>query len=245
MSRPPALPALESKRDTAIARVLMIPRREPAPPFFHYEPPQTPEPEPTSTATVTTTAGRAVSRFEALKDQLSEAENRGPRRLRSTIRWLRARLPTEERLMRALRTARVVELDHPSSLSDSETRAAWNAFVARWKTRHMWGVVIYGLLLLPTAALFVLPGPNMLGIWVAVRLVMHGLALWGALRASSGRVAVFCRPIAALDGPILTDPNAAARLESLFGWTGLKSRLRRERLLERWRRRRARRTGAA
>jgi hypothetical protein len=113
--------------------------------------------------------------------------------------WLQRRMHPDERLLAALRKARVIEIHHPASHSAEAVLAAWRAYLRRRVWRHLGWLVFDGLLAPLSVFLWVLPGPNVIGYWFAYRAVLHVLILLGIRRALRGRVETIVHPVAGLD----------------------------------------------
>jgi len=221
-----------------VLRVLALPRGEEAPPLFYYEPALGGEPdEGEEVGHEDAEGGGLRARIKRWRHGLQRAEQGAPSRLRETFRWVRSKLPADERLLRSLRTADALELVHPPSLPAEELNDAWAAYLNSRFRRFVGGFIVYLLLLVPTAALAFAPGPNIIGIWVAYRLIAHGLALYGIVRARQGRVPILDETSEVLEGEIIAEKKQAERVQKHFGLKGLKGRLKRERVLARLRHR--------
>lgn len=220
-------------------RILILPRGDIRPLFYF---------EPTIDEDVSEHDGMSESQssFEGFRnwiwtalERVRHIEQHVPERFRHPIIWLKSRLPADERLLMALRRAKVVQLVHPTSMTEKDVSTAWATYLdSRLKKRIFW-FVFYTLILIPSIILAVLPGPNFLGVWVTYRLVAHGIAMYAVFRALRSRIAVEQVPNAILDGPFLTQRNEANRIQEYFQMLGLKARLKRERIFARLRRRRA------
>src|SRR5262249_10309928 len=115
---------------------------------------------------------------------------------------LSRRIPADEGLLRALRSAALVEVFHPSDMPPEAARAAWNEYLAGVKGRHVVGLAANAAVSPVSVVLAPLPGPNILGYWFVYRAACHALALLGLRRASGDRVPTVFEAQPALDPPI-------------------------------------------
>ncbi|GBC77020.1 hypothetical protein HRbin08_00488 [bacterium HR08] len=102
--------------------------------------------------------------------------------MRALLRKLEARVDPSESLLRRMRTAAEIVLLHPESLSAPLVRRRFFRFLRRRARAHARGAVLNALLLPVTAAMAILPGPNVFFAWNAYRLIAHLLAWRGARR---------------------------------------------------------------
>ena len=207
-------------------RVLVLPR-DGASPIFYFEPSKAEEERAVRPPIGGGFKGWVARRLAAIRNLEREA----PDWVRSPLDWLRSRLPADERLLMALRTAPAIELIHPSTLPAESALASWTAMLDnrfRWRLGLL---VAYLILLVPTTLLTLLPGPNVLGIWVAYRLIAHAMALLGIVRTLRGRPALTLRTAAVLDGPVTINRLEARRVQAHFRLRGLVLRLKRDRVM--------------
>jgi hypothetical protein len=132
--------------------------------------------------------GWLARKFRNLKRAFHHSEIGLARTMRRVWDWLQRRVHPDEPLLVRLRTARAIEIHHPAALSTQEARAAWSDYLARRQRRHLPWLILNTLLAPLTVLLTPLPGPNLVGYWIAYRAVRHLLAILGAQRALSGRV---------------------------------------------------------
>jgi len=92
----------------------------------------------------------------------------------------------EQRLLWHLRHLTAAHLQHPSDMSAEQALAIMRASMVRDRDRHFRWLVIDTLLMLLSAALVVVPGPNILGYYFAFRVVGHWLSWRGAKKGLDG-----------------------------------------------------------
>jgi hypothetical protein len=138
---------------------------------------------------------RLVHRF---KEMLAEAERerrRGPaageppsgltaRVKARTLRWI-AESIAEQRLLWQLRGRIEARLVHPDDLDGDRAMTILRGMLRRDFERHRFWLVIDSLGLIASAALMLLPGPNLVAYYFAFRLVGHFLSLRGARQGLS------------------------------------------------------------
>jgi hypothetical protein len=132
--------------------------------------------------------------------------------------WLRQHIAPDEAMLRRLRHVEVIHLHHPDAMGPGEVRAAWEGYLAsRWWHHWLW-FLVDSLLAMPSIALAALPGPNVVGYWLAFRAVSHGLALLGIRRARLDRARLELLPTKLLDAPLASlDDEARAHLADQLG----------------------------
>jgi hypothetical protein len=122
-----------------------------------------------------------------MKSSLNRPKSRIARNLKRAWDWMHRRMYPDEPLLAALRSARLIEVYHPDSLTSGAVLDLWNAYLGHRLRRHLpW-------------LLFNLPGPNVIGYWFAYRAVHHLLILHGIRRALGGRVETTFHPVSDLD----------------------------------------------
>jgi hypothetical protein len=117
--------------------------------------------------------------------------------------WVRLHrlVSPDEHLLRRLRVADSLAIDHPARMTQEQVESLWSALLARRSRKHRFWLAVDGLLAIPGAFLAVLPGPNLIGYWLAYRAFVHLLAVLGA---RSGRtIARKFFPHAELDARVL------------------------------------------
>ena len=132
--------------------------------------------------------GWLVRKLHALKHAFHHPKSGLAQRMRRVWDWLRRRMHPDEPLLIHLRTAHAIEVHHPAALSTQEARDAWSDYLARRLRRYLPWLILNALLAPLTVLLVPLPGPNLVGYWIAYRAVRDLLAILGARRALSGRI---------------------------------------------------------
>ena len=90
----------------------------------------------------------------------------------------------------------------------------WDAFLTSSRRRHWPWFVVNAVVSPLTVLLAPLPGPNLIGYWIAYRAVHHLLILIGIRKVRDRRVAVAFSPVEGLDAAADLD-DAGARLAAL------------------------------
>ncbi|QDV37055.1 hypothetical protein [Tautonia plasticadhaerens] len=220
--------------DPRVLCILVLPRVG-IEPIFYYEPRLGDEDsgDDDSTSGLTTATDGPRARSDRLLTWIRDAESHAPAWLRSPISWLKAKLPADERLLMALRNAKAITLVHPSTLPAEEARLAWREYLGnRLRFRLSW-LLLDLVILVPSILISVLPGPNVVGLWVAFRVIAHAVALFGISRATRGRIGLSSRVSPMLDGPVISNRREAERVQKHFNLIGLRGRLKRERVVAR------------
>lgn len=89
----------------------------------------------------------------------------------------------EQRLLWHLRRVTAAHLYHPSDMTAGQALGMMRASMVRDRDRHFRWLAIDTVLLIFSAALVVVPGPNVLGYYFAFRVVGHYLSWRGARQA--------------------------------------------------------------
>jgi hypothetical protein len=105
--------------------------------------------------------------------------SRTARLRKRVLRWTAERI-AEQRLLWHLRKQTEARLVHPADLTPDEARRALRRALHRDADRHLRWLVLNSLLLIASAALAILPGPNVIGYYFMFRVVGHYLSLRGA-----------------------------------------------------------------
>jgi hypothetical protein len=153
---------------------------------------------------------RLLARYHAARQRIEAAERM--RWIREGLRRLEARSDPSESFMRRMRTASEVVLLYPESLSAALVRRRFLRFLRRRSRAHARGMVLTALLLPVTAAMAILPGPNIFFAWNAYRLIAHALARQGARRVLRGECALRLQAVAEGDTVASLGPGASRGL---------------------------------
>jgi len=95
--------------------------------------------------------------------------------------WVAERI-AEQRLLWNLRRETTVVAFHPQDLTFEQTQTLIRRTLQRdWERHRLW-LAVDTLLMLGSAALILLPGPNIIGYYFAFRVVGHWLSIRGALQ---------------------------------------------------------------
>lgn len=103
-------------------------------------------------------------------------------RLRRKVMGFIVERVAEQRLLWHLRKADEVCACIPADVSEEDADAIIRAMLELDVTRHGKWLLIDGALLIPAAALTVIPGPNVLGLYFTFQVVSHYLSWTGARR---------------------------------------------------------------
>lgn len=96
--------------------------------------------------------------------------------------WIAEKI-AEQRLLWRLRNESDLCLHHPDDMSTEDAISRARAELQREADRHMKWVIIDGVLFVASAALVLVPGPNVVGYYFGFRLVGHYLSRRGAKHA--------------------------------------------------------------
>jgi hypothetical protein len=98
------------------------------------------------------------------------------------LAWIADKI-AEQRLLWALRQQESATLVYPTDLSQNDADDIARRILQRDADRHRWWLGIDAILLLLSALLILLPGPNFVGYYFAFRVVGHYLSWRGARHA--------------------------------------------------------------
>jgi Mitochondrial K+-H+ exchange-related len=96
-----------------------------------------------------------------------------------TLSWLAERV-AEQRLLWHLRRHDLATLYYPSDMAEADADGAVRASLKRDYDRHRIWLGVDGLLLIASAVLALVPGPNLIAYYFAFRVVGHYLCMRGA-----------------------------------------------------------------
>jgi hypothetical protein len=186
-------------------------------PIFYSEPPAPRADEVEAAGLGRGVRGWLERAYRRSQGALGRMDNQVARQTRRLWGWLRRLAAPDEPMLRRLRTAERIVLHHPESMTPDEARAAWGHYLAARRRHH----AAWLALDLPASPLTVLltpiPGPNVIGYWVAFRALAHTLALLGIGRARGRRATTTTRPTAALDAPPGGDGGTVGQRLGLAG----------------------------
>ena len=112
---------------------------------------------------------------------LSSATTRGARFKERIMAWVAERI-AEQRLLWNLRRETAVAATYPQDMTFEQVMALIRRTLQRDYGRHRIWLGVDGLLLIASAALIPVPGPNIVGYYFAFRVVGHWLCVRGALQ---------------------------------------------------------------
>ena len=185
--------------------------------LYCESPAEAPSLEPSSSGIV----GRLRHRFALMLHEAEErrvggapssATTRGARLKERIMAWVAERI-AEQRLLWNLRRETAVAATYPQDMAFEQVMALIRRKLQRDYGRHRLWLGIDGLLLIASAALIPVPGPNIIGYYFAFRVVGHWLCVRGALQGLrrvnwSGRPS---EPLTELREAALLDGDARER----------------------------------
>jgi hypothetical protein len=134
-------------------------------------------------------------------DSTTERANKGwaVRAQERVMAWVAERI-AEQRLLWNLRSETEVTAAHPQDMTFDQVRTLIDRVLQRDYDRHRRWLVIDSLLAIGSAALVILPGPNIVFYYFAFRLVGHWLSMRGARQGLTAVTWVSrpCPPLAEL-----------------------------------------------
>lgn len=100
------------------------------------------------------------------------------------LAWVAERI-AEQRLLWSLRRVTAARLIHPSDMPFEGAFSTMQGILKRDHDRHRVWLVVNGVLLLVSAVLAIVPGPNIVAYYFAFRVVGHWLSMRGAAQGLS------------------------------------------------------------
>jgi hypothetical protein len=165
---------------------------------------------------------RAVAEGEQARTAGGGDPSRG--RIRRTITRKLAEAVTEQRLLWHLRRQGAARLFHPDDMTAPDALERSRAIITADRDKHRKRSIINGVLLVVSAPVALVPGPNVLAYYFAFRTVGHYLSMRGADQGLS-RVtwtAEACAPLTSLRQALdLESPERARRLDEIAALLGL------------------------
>jgi hypothetical protein len=131
--------------------------------------------------------------------------------------WLHTLVRPDEPMLARLRTTRRIKLHHPAAHSEVDVRAKWRNYLHRQWRRHFFWMGFNALITPFATALFILPGPNLIGFWFAYRTVHHGIVVWGISKAQRNLIPIELHSVKSLDQHIEADGDGNAHHTALQG----------------------------
>jgi hypothetical protein len=181
----------------------------------YFEPPDEPEEPPDDAAgwfgRLRGRVRQMLREAEAERHRRHESGVRVPltvmqRARRKVMRWIVERA-AEQRLLWHLRTATAATLDAPDDLPEGQALDVLKRGLKRDADRHVRWFVVHALGLIASAALILVPGPNVIGYFLTFTTIGHLLAWRGARR---GQLQVAWEVV---PSPALTELREAVQLE--------------------------------
>ena len=129
--------------------------------------------------------------------------------------WLHTLVRPDESMLAQLRTARRIKLHHPAAHSHGDVLAKWRDYLTWQRRRHSFWLGFNAVITPFATALFVLPGPNLIGYWFAYRAIHHGIVVWGITRAHRNQIPIEMHSVESLDRHIEHDGEGNARHPTL------------------------------
>lgn len=206
------------------------------PEFALYCEPETDTPEPGDAGEGAARPGLLTRLKRSFRQALAEGEAERRRREAGApetaggsrfARWMKRRLAdsvAEHRLLWALRHQTAARLVHPDAVS-SERAVAWMmAEFRRDLNKHLFWCIVDGVLVLASALLAPVPGPNLVAYYLIFRFGSHYLSVIGARRGLRPDLwTTQASPALAEVAPVLSLPPVErdARLDALAATLGL------------------------
>jgi hypothetical protein len=131
--------------------------------------------------------------------------------------WLHTLARPDEAMLARLRRARRINLHHPAARSEADVLGNWQRYLTRQGRRHYFWLGVNALITPFATALFVLPGPNVIGIWFAYRTVHHMIVVWGIGRAQRNQIPIELHSVKSLDQPVEHKGEGRAQHAALEG----------------------------
>jgi hypothetical protein len=158
-----------------------------------------------------------------------EAETGALGGIRRIIDRLNSRVDPTEPMLQRIRKAGTLEITYPSGISPHYVRRRLRLMLLHKTHTHRRWIVLNGLLVPLTAAMGVVPGPNVFLAWNGYRLISHINAWRGGQRVLTGQIPVTFAPSDELDELLAPeerlikplDQMMAATIGQRFGLPGL------------------------
>jgi hypothetical protein len=165
--------------------------------------------------------GCLLERWLRFQKTFHEADAGVARWARRSWDWLHSLAHPDETMLARLRSARRIDLHHPSCREASEVASIWSSYLSQRFWRHQAFAFFNSLLAVPTILfLWPLPGPNVIGYWFVYRTVHHLLIVRGIRSVRKGWTPTMYHPSSALDLPAQGDGDGRVIHSALGGEGG-------------------------
>jgi hypothetical protein len=104
-------------------------------------------------------------------------------KLRRAWNWLHRFTGPDEAFLRSLRNQDHIELYYPSTVDPQFVLESWRRYLSAKGRKHTVWLIVDTVISPVTLLLTPIPGPNLLGYWIAYRAFCHLLAIFGVRRA--------------------------------------------------------------
>ncbi len=152
-------------------------------------------------------------RYRSIRRDMSSTNRGWLKALDATLGRLESRIDPIETLLMQSRKAGSIFLSHPQGIRSPLVERRFRRAVRRGLRRSSRGILL-NLLLLPfTAAMTLLPGPNVFFGWNAYRLISHYLAREGGRRIVGGDCVIGAAPedlVRVDDKPVTSSPSSSS-----------------------------------
>lgn len=139
--------------------------------------------------------------------------------VRRALNTLNSRVDPTEPMLQRIRKAKAVEVTYPSGISPHYARRRLRLLLLHKTAAHRRWIVINALLLPATAAMTILPGPNVFFAWNGYRLLCHIDAWRGGQRVLTGQVPVTFAPSEELDSLLSPEERLVKPLDHSLATT--------------------------
>jgi Mitochondrial K+-H+ exchange-related len=172
--------------------------------FFYSDDSEVDESEDTAPITPSGIQARLRERWHELQRSIREADAGTARWVRRTWNWLHSRVHRDEGMLARLRSARLIELHHPSSRDEGTVNAIWRTYLGQRYRRHLLYALVNFTIAVPTILfLWPLPGPNIIGYWFVYRMIHHLVIVRGISRVKRGSTPTILHSMMSLNLPVL------------------------------------------
>jgi hypothetical protein len=153
---------------------------------------------------------------------LNQSERGLGLKLRRAWNWLHRFTGPDEAFLRSLRNQDQIELFYPQTLDPQFVLESWRRYISAKGRKHTVWLIVDTVISPVTLLLTPIPGPNLLGYWIAYRAFCHLLAVLGVRRAQDLVSSTTLIPEGLLDEFGATySQSAVSRLAEEFEFSGL------------------------